>query len=801
MASPISSSTDSVLSTLQLPDQKNFSIDQEFRKFAISVAFLDYKDLSPFCSTVCHDDSGTATVRTFWLSWVFLDKTFQSEEFTAFTAEPSKVKDTIRVRCSEESLLNAVTADSSIRIFLCTQGSVLAAVAFPLLRQTSSAAIITDRGFDKFPFSASHWHDLEIPKTSSSSQLNRPSVKVNVTISIESEGTPPVKSNPTSSATRIPRRSPPSTPVVEINEEGPLLSNQLRSEPSRAEGKGVRFSADCIEEIHDRKAVSRRRNGGNGPRRTNQDDFCETSSEDAGNSSDEADNEQFDIMEDEVDDYTRHFRMNIEVKSIGGLRRAANAAIHFTYPYLGAGGPVRTHPVWLPANTEGRVDGAVASYDCCMSRNRIRDILSEHPLKISAVSRTHLGTANIGEVAVDLFGVMESRPHSYRCPMTNKTFKLREEYVGHRQSLLALRSLGQVDRVPAKDPITIWANDSFLPLSADKRNSSEISFLGGRLRVVVIIEEISIVGAEIATSVKPGYKMHNGALYVVKDSSPDIDVLQRSPEVCTEVNPELPPEPLDRVGLSEGERTALEKLKSDWETFRMATEVQWRNSLKDREGQMRSRLEAEASTTLAERADDLRRAQEEAGRLEVRLRGAIDEAERQKNQLKLREEQMQMQLSQKTSELQLLQRRVREEAKARIDSEVRKSESLVSQINLQKQQIDRYEKRVKEVEREFESFRSYSRGTPESVLREEVARVRAQLGDSRAEVERERRIKSEAELEKEHYRAQMHRLAVALKRERERSSASARQDLDQLRLEFLAREERYVHTCTEALKA
>ena len=68
-------------------------------------------------------------------------------------------------------------------------------------------------------------------------------------------------------------------------------------------------------------------------------------------------------------------------------------------------------------------------------------------------------------------------------------------------------------------------------------------------------------------------------------------------------------------------------------------------------------------------------------------------------------------------------------------------------------------------------------GTPESLLREEVARLRAQLGECRGEVERERRIRSEAELEKEHFRAQMHRLAMALKRERERSAASARQDL------------------------
>lgn len=81
---------------------------------------------------------------------------------------------------------------------------------------------------------------------------------------------------------------------------------------------------------------------------------------------------------------------------------------------------------------------------------------------------------------------------------------------------------------------------------------------------------------------------------------------------------------------------------------------------------------------------------------------------------------------------------------------------------------------------------------PESVLREELARLKAQLAESRAEIDRERRIRSEAELEKEHFRAQMHRVALALKRERDKSATVARQELEQLRLEFLAREERYV---------
>lgn len=78
------------------------------------------------------------------------------------------------------------------------------------------------------------------------------------------------------------------------------------------------------------------------------------------------------------------------------------------------------------------------------------------------------------------------------------------------------------------------------------------------------------------------------------------------------------------------------------------------------------------------------------------------------------------------------------------------------------------------------------------MLREDQARLKALLAESRGEVERERRIRSEAELEKEHFRSQMHRLALALKREREKSATIARQELEQLRLEFLAREERYI---------
>ena len=613
MSSAIAASTDSILSTIQLPESGKSDAAENTLKFAISVAFLDFKDLSSFCKLFLKDQTPSTQPATFWLSWVLFDKTFQSEEFSADDADPKRVRDTIRVRCSEEAMVKSLTNDSCMRIFLCTQGSILAAIGMPLL--TSARGVSPScRG------NSSAWHDLEYSPSlfSSSHGLNKPAVKVSISIE-EDEDVPSssqggafgaVPPSFSTSTSRIPRRSPPSSPPT-----APEVINAPMKDSK--ELKEVRFSTELPDESERRNTGRKGAKSASKPKKRDQDDFCETSSEDAGESVDTY-NDPFD-EEDDVDDYTRHYRVNVEVRSIGGLKRAANAAIHFTYPFLGAGGPIRTHPLWLPANTEGKIDGAVASYDCCMSRNRIKDILSEHPLKVSALSRTHLGSANIGDVIVDLFGCIESKPHSYRCSMTNKSFKAREEYTAHRQSLLALRSLGKVNRAPPKDPIVIWANDSYLPLTAPTKKGEDSVSLGGRLRVVVIIEEISIVGAEIATPVRPGYKMHNGALYEVKDpQDPLSGAGAQGPGGGVELGG-APPTPLDRVGLSEPDRAVLEQLKADWEAFRSASEVQWRESLREREMVMRNKLEAESSSTLADRADDLRRAQEEAGRLEVRM--------------------------------------------------------------------------------------------------------------------------------------------------------------------------------------
>jgi len=305
-----------------------------------------------------------------------------------------------------------------------------------------------------------------------------------------------------------------------------------------------------------------------------------------------------------------------------------------------------------------------------------------------------------------------------------------------------------------------------------------------------------MVGGELAFAVKPGYKMHGGGVYELGHDIEYTSTLKDGSTIDLGGLSVAHPDPLDRDDLSASEKTHLQALRVDWEGWRRAAEAQWTEALRDRERLLRKKLEEDAARTLAQtlahRADDLKRAQEEAGRLEIRLRAAIDQVERQKQSWTVKEEQVQMRLAQKTAELQLLQRRVRDEAKVRVETEARRADALQTQVKQLQTDLERSDKRLHDCEKDFDAYRTHARSTPENVLREEVAKLRAQLGESRAETERERRLRSEAELEKEHFRAQMHRLAGALKRERERSSAMARQELEQLRLEFLAREERYV---------
>ena len=780
----VASSIDSTVSALRLvadnEDESQIADRSATYKFAVSVSFKEFKNVGAFCRNY-HEKEGTTGKQTkFSFSWLLFGRTFQSDVFDGVKQQqPKGVKDTIRVRCpTKEAMMAALGAADAMNITLHAHGGkALASVTVPVYRSSGASSSSSSKSGSS-------------SSSSSSSSSNNASGNSNGTKSSSDRGA--FADQSTWHVLQVPGGSPRSdaatapsvnvTTSVSIEEEP-----QIRAMPQISENDG--YGDDSFEDDDPASPVRQRGVRFSG---TDEREISAASSSVLDVSHGETSGEEDDI---DVDDCNRYYSVKFDVRSIGGLSRAANVAVSFAYPSLSTTRTVQTQPMWLPATSEARLDGAAVTFDCVLSRNRLRDIFSDQPLKITATAQTHMGTSTIGDAVVDLFSVLESPPHSFRCPTTTDLFKTAEEYASHRVRLM--EHTGTQGGLP-KEPTTIWAQDMEYPLTSevsvdDSRSDGGVGaeegsvegHVEGRVRVVVIIEEMGVARADTTAPVKVAYKMHKGALYALQPAAPAKEESMAPPQPAGN-------DPLARADLSSNQRLHLEKLRADWETFRLKSEAAWRASMYDKEKEMRSRLEADANKRVAERAEDLRRAQEEAGRLEVRLRGALEEADKMKNKMAARDDQVQMKLAQKTAELQLLQRRVRDEAKARIDAEVQRAEGLSAQLTLQKSLVGRLEQRVRDSEHEFESFRAHARGTPESVLREDVARLRAQVGECRAEMERERRIRSDAELEKEHFRAQMHRLALALKRERERSAVAARQDLEQLRLEFLSREERFV---------
>jgi hypothetical protein len=777
VVSSLAASTDSIRSVLRLAltGAPPAPATAAAVRFSLAVGLLDYHAFNSICEKIVKKDqenskgsdygskqtaADAARDRSFWLCWTIFDKMFTSSEFQYGQMGPKRVKDTIRVECPLQSIQAVIEEASPLRVFLCTQGEILACADVPLPTMTP----------ESFPEA----NDTEQPILSTEGWTifsnNTNSQPANVQ---NLSNSPPM--NPTTVALKL---------SLDLSFDSIIGGEEDNGSVATANREVDEYANDDFEE-DDKAAHVRFADETDAPSLTAPEPAPARPSgiHEEGSEGQGENNGIHDDEDDEVN--LRHFRVSVDVKSIGNFKRPAQVSILYTYPYLGSSAPVRTSPVWVLANSEVRIDGGVASYECVMTRANIRAKLRDHPLRIQCNSRSNLGSTGLGEASVDLSATNATNPMQYRCPTTSKSFKTRVEYSRHRQTLLTLHAAGRLSTpAPPVDPIYVRVTDSFIHMQAPDGAQQS-----GKLRVVVVIEDMGIVGSKQQVKVKPGYSQHGAGVYVSEDqeqSFMDADDLNNSANQVRN-----PLENTDNT-LTIAERKKLEMLQMEWEGWRRHAEQEWRDNLSQKEVALRKRLEAEAASSLANRADDLRRAHEEAGRLEVRLRTAIDSAERQNNAIELKKEQMNLKLAQKTGELQLLQKRVRDEAKTRIDSEKNRADSLASQLGACQIDLARMEKRAKESEKEYESYRHQTKALPENVLREEVARLKAQLGETRAEIERERRVRSEAELEKEHFRSQMHRLALALKREREKSNTLARQELEQLRLEFLAREERYV---------
>ena len=397
-----------------------------------------------------------------------------------------------------------------------------------------------------------------------------------------------------------------------------------------------------------------------------------------------------------------HYRFSIDIRTVCNLKRPCHLVVSFAYPHFGPSAMVRTQPTWVLPYTETKVDGGSGTYDCCLTPYQFNEILTAHPVKVQLSTKSHMGNGPIGEFMLDLSYIHSIPPLTYRCMVTAKTFTTLEEYSFHRHALIAGRSAGRHRlEIPPETPIIIRALDSYYPvISTDTTAGAGKSIAdGAKVRALVVIEDMGRVGSEVAVPVRPGYIQQGAHIYdhpnatqrgfgnPYDSSAPAPPRTQNDGDAYEERGGLTSTDDLANGGggggggdvfarsdLTAREKRRLEELRLEWETWQRRAEAEWREAMREKEVQLKLKLEADTARKLASQADDLKRAHEEAGRLEIRLRETIEAVDRQKAQLALKDEQLTTRLAQKTAELQLFQKRIREDAKLKIDAETRKIE-------------------------------------------------------------------------------------------------------------------------------
>mmetsp|Transcript_7056 Transcript_7056/g.10554 ORF Transcript_7056/g.10554 Transcript_7056/m.10554 type:complete len:949 (-) Transcript_7056:20-2866(-) len=236
----------------------------------------------------------------------------------------------------------------------------------------------------------------------------------------------------------------------------------------------------------------------------------------------------------------------------------------------------------------------------------------------------------------------------------------------------------------------------------------------------------------------------------------------------------------------------FEKRRLEWEEWRHTEEIKWHEQLRSKEAAAIRILEDRAKEKEKELVQAMNANQLEYGRLEQRLKKSLGDIESKERKLNAEDMKRQADYALKISDLQLQQRRAKDEANHIVELEKSKHAAALERASIAEKTAKAAVNRAKALEEELDELRCKQRQYPEAVLQQEVIVLKGKLADYDAKVMKERSEKNQALVEKERLKAKANQLARALKREKDKTAAQARQEVENLRLEYVAQEQRHI---------
>ena len=218
----------------------------------------------------------------------------------------------------------------------------------------------------------------------------------------------------------------------------------------------------------------------------------------------------------------------------------------------------------------------------------------------------------------------------------------------------------------------------------------------------------------------------------------------------------------------------------------------WETGMKRKEMERMNVLENVWRQREEERTIAINTVQKSYNSLESSLRHKLDSVENRERALHLKELELTRRTEVQSGELRIQQRRLEEELSHKISIEKRKVEELTTRVKHLTKNRNQSEERCRKVEKDFANYRHEQRSTPEAVLHARVTELTSKISELTVSVDVQKNLYETEKSSKIECQAQLGRLVRELQAMRRKERIVSERNMEQLRLQYIAREERYV---------
>jgi hypothetical protein len=547
---------------------------------------------------------------------------------------------------------------------------------------------------------------------------------------------------------------------------------------------------------------------------------------------------------DNIDyDQLRRYRLSVDLRSIREVTSPSTVYLSYTLPTFGAVSTVRTRPpISLAKNSESLLPHGYQHYEVCLTRGQLQNALQETSLSIEVIRKDKYQTDSpLGTATVPLNGMMKAK-RFYRDPKTRKTFS----------SFAMLRSFqksgaggGSSDSSSSSSSSSKSTSASFLSNSSTASKAKYVTVRtedryiqvlqsndGGRiskvasLRVVIILEDLGIAKGALAeasnVAVQAATRIGERGNTNVSSSMHNIDTIRGASGTTNNSRirdasslgyatsgsqqQQLPSSPGGRSSnrttnqysrnntgggspYDPADDPQNQEALADW----VASEYEkWEHGMKRKEEERMNELELIWSEREEERTNAINSVQKSYASLEAQLRHKLDSVENRERALHLKELELNRRTEVQAGELRIQQRRLEEELQHKIGIERRKVDELTTRVKQLTRGRDAAEDRARKVEKDFSQYRHDQRSTPEAVLHARVSEMTSKVSELQLNIEMWKQKYEVERTSKVECQAQLGRLVRELQAMRREQRSVQERNMEQLRLQYIAREERYI---------